>query len=99
MVIRPPSYRQSIDDSPAASPSAALALRARRLARRLGWLSVALGTVELLAPRVLARVVGTRGSRPVRVVTRMLGVRKLTSGIGILSTRRPTNWLSGRVAG
>jgi uncharacterized membrane protein len=98
MVIRPPSYRQAIDDSPAAPTSAALTLRARRLARRLGWLSVALGTVELLAPGVLARAVGTRGSRPARIVMRTLGVRELTSGIGILSTRRPT-WLSARVAG
>ncbi len=99
MVMQPPSYGQSIDDSPAAPTSAALTLRARRLARRLGWLSVALGTVELLAPGVLARAVGTRGSRPARVVTRALGVRELASGIGILTTLRSTTWLSLRVAG
>jgi uncharacterized membrane protein len=99
MVMRPPRYLQSIDDSPAALTSAALTLRARRLARRLGWVSVALGTVELLAPGVLARAVGTRGSWPARVVTRALGVRQLTSGIGILTTPRPTTWLSSRVAG
>jgi uncharacterized membrane protein len=99
MVMRPPSYLQSIDDSPAGSTSAALTFRARRLSRRLGWLSIALGTVELLAPGLLARAVGTRGSRPARVVSRALGVRELTSGIGILTTPRPTTWLSSRVAG
>jgi len=63
MAMRAPSSLQF-------SPEARSGLRTRRMARRLGWLSVALGAMELLAPVALARAVGTRGRRPARVVAR-----------------------------
>lgn len=92
MAMRVPSSLQF-------SPEARSGLRTRRMARRLGWLSVALGAMELLAPVALARAVGTRGRRSARVVARALGVRELASGIGILTTPRPAGWLTSRVAG
>jgi len=99
MVMRLPNYLQSIDDSPSASIGTSHGLHAQRMARRLGWLSVALGTLEILAPGTLARVVGIRGSWPTRVVTRALGLREIASGVGILTTPRPTSWLTSRMAG
>src|SRR5262245_2828188 len=98
MVMRPPSYLPFADD-PRSTPDVPANLPAQRMARRLGWLSVALGALEILAPGTLARAVGTRGGRPTRVVTRALGVRELASGVGILTTPRPTGWLTSRMAG
>jgi uncharacterized membrane protein len=76
-----------------------LTFQARRTARRLGWLSVVLGATELLLPRAVAGAVGAGGSRPARAITRVLGLRQLISGLGILTTPRPSTWLTARVAG
>jgi uncharacterized membrane protein len=65
----------------------------------LGLFSVGLGIARLAAPRVVARLAGVREHGDVRGGMRKLGARELTSGIGILSGRRPAGWLWGRVAG
>jgi uncharacterized membrane protein len=67
-----------------------------RLARGLGWFSLALGTGALLAPRSLARLIGV-GEHP--ALLRAIGARELVSGLGILSERRPAGWMRSRVAG
>jgi uncharacterized membrane protein len=67
-----------------------------KLANGLGWLSIALGLAEILAPRALARLIGVR-HHPVLFAA--LGLREITSGLGILSQRRPAGWLWSRVAG
>ncbi|MDB6064262.1 MAG: cyclase/dehydrase [Pedosphaera sp.] len=67
-----------------------------KLARGLGWFSIGLGLAGLLAPRSLARVAGVR-ERP--LLLRAIGLRELVSGVGILSERRPADWLWARVAG
>ena len=73
--------------------------RALRRARGLGWFSVALGTLEMAAPHAVASIVGAR-IRPRTLATmRLLGLRELVSGIGILSERQPAAWLWLRVAG
>jgi hypothetical protein len=77
-------------------------IRARdkdELARFLGWFSVVLGTTQLTAPRALCRLVGaeTDGSAP--KVMRLMGLRELTQGLGILSRPRPTGFIWSRVAG
>lgn len=69
---------------------------ADRIARALGWFSIGLGLAQLLAPRGISRAVGI-DQRP--VLMRSLGVREIASGIGILSQRRPDNWLWTRLAG
>jgi uncharacterized membrane protein len=67
-----------------------------RLAYGLGWFSVGLGLAEVLAPKRVARIAGVKDRRN---VIRAMGVRELTSGIGILATRRPAGWLLSRVGG
>ncbi len=67
-----------------------------RLARGLGCFSIALGLAEVLAPRSVARLAGTQGSSG---LIRLLGLREIISGLGILSQPRPAAWLKARVAG
>jgi uncharacterized membrane protein len=64
--------------------------------RALGWLSVGIGIAQLLAPRAVLRMTGV-GDKPQLV--RALGLREITSGVGILSQRNPSGWLWSRVAG
>lgn len=69
---------------------------ADRLARGLGWFSIALGAAEILAPDRLARALGMPGRAP---VFGAYGVREIATGIGILTSNDPRPWLSARVAG
>lgn len=68
----------------------------RHLVQALGWFSIGLGLAELLAPRALGRAIGV-GDHP--GVMRMLGVRGIVSGLGMLSERSPGTWAWSRVAG
>ncbi|MHA3772982.1 SRPBCC family protein [Verrucomicrobiota bacterium sgz303538] len=68
-----------------------------RLAKGLGWFSIALGLAGLAAPCALARLTGVRNSR--RILWQGLGLRELIAGFGILSSPRPARWLWARVAG
>jgi uncharacterized membrane protein len=63
----------------------------------LGWLSLGLGAAELAAPRLLARVIGIPGKH--RLVLRLLGLREIASGLGILSGLRSGFWVRSRVWG
>lgn len=63
----------------------------------LGWFSLGLGAVQVLAPRMLSRRIGVRRSNP--LFMRMLGAREIVTGVGILSRRKQSPWLWGRVAG
>jgi uncharacterized membrane protein len=67
------------------------------LAQGLGWFSVGLGLVELLAPRQVARFLGLRDERP--LLLRALGARELASGLAIFTRRRPAAALWSRVVG
>jgi hypothetical protein len=66
-----------------------------RLGRALGWFSLALGAIELLAPRRLTRALGMQGRE---VLVRAYGVRELGAGIISLSPDRLLG-LWSRVAG
>lgn len=70
--------------------------RARQIAKALGWFSVGLGVAQLLAPQRMSRTIGI-ADRP--NLMRAVGMREIASGVGILSQRKPTNWLWSRVAG
>lgn len=70
-----------------------------RLANFLGWFSIGLGAAEVLIPGTMARVVGIDDDDENRRLLRGLGLRELTSGIGILSQERRAEWLWSRVAG
>ena len=66
------------------------------LARGLGIFSIALGFVELVAPRSITRALGMLGNDG---LIQAYGVREIATGIGILASRDPTPWIWGRVAG
>jgi hypothetical protein len=68
---------------------------ADRLARRLGWFSIGLGTMEVLAPRQITRALGMRGSEG---LVRAYGLRELFSGVMSLSVDKNAGMWS-RVAG
>jgi hypothetical protein len=75
------------------------------LARGLGLFSIALGLLELLQPRRVARAaeIGERraqGAAPgSTAVVRAFGLRELGTGAGLLTTSDPEPWMWGRVAG
>jgi uncharacterized membrane protein len=69
------------------------------LATFLGWFSLGLGTAQVAAPRLMCRLVGASGGGTSRSVMRVMGVRELTQGVGILVRPRPTAWIWSRVAG
>src|SRR3954469_11122301 len=68
----------------------------QNFARSLGWFSIALGAAELFAPRALAKFIGIK-EQPILLPA--LGLREITSGVGILTQREPAGWLWSRVAG
>lgn len=71
---------------------------AERLAVGLGWFSLGLGLAKALAPRKVAQIMGV-GEESSHVL-RMLGIRQLAHGAGILGSRpRPTTAIMSRVAG
>jgi uncharacterized membrane protein len=69
-----------------------------KISQGLGWFSIGLGTVELLAPYLVASTCGLpKGSA--RLI-RLFGIREIISGIQIFSQgKRPTGAIWNRVAG
>ncbi len=63
----------------------------------LGWFSIGLGLTELAAPRFLTRAIGVHGNHP--ILFRVLGLREIVSGLGILARRQPAAWMRSRVWG
>jgi uncharacterized membrane protein len=52
---------------------------------------------EILAPSAVSKLIGLQGDY--RWLIRGFGVREMTSGLGILSERRPVGWVWSRLAG
>lgn len=69
------------------------------LARSLGWFSIGLGLAEVAAPRGVARLIGLKPTSRNTMVLRLLGVRELAVGVGVLTNPMPRGWLATRVAG
>src|SRR5580765_5992542 len=67
------------------------------LARGLGLFSIALGLVEIAAPRLIARLTGMKDNQ--RILIRALGLSKIVSGIIILSQKKPLEGVWSRVGG
>jgi hypothetical protein len=66
-----------------------------RIARTIGWASIALGAIELFRPQTFARPLGIKRATP---LLRVFGAREIASGIAALSTNpRPAMW--SRVGG
>jgi uncharacterized membrane protein len=72
---------------------------AERRARGLGWFSIGLGLAQIGAPRSVARLIGVRDDDETRNTMFAIGLREITSGLGILSSSRPTGWVWSRVGG
>ncbi|HSH58698.1 MAG TPA: SRPBCC family protein [Acidimicrobiales bacterium] len=70
-----------------------------RLAKALGWFSIALGVPQLIAPGYVNRLIGVNDSRRNRWVMRAVGVRELGGAAGILDRPRPSGFLFARVVG
>jgi len=68
-----------------------------QLSRALGYFSIGLGVAEILAPRKLGKCIGVNKEYP--ALMRLLGLREIGSGIGILSEPRSAGWVGSRVAG
>lgn len=81
-------------------PRTALPGRSRslhdQLARGMGYFSIALGTVELAAPRAVCRAAGLNGHN--RLV-QAYGVREIANGVALLASHDGTPWMWTRVAG
>jgi uncharacterized membrane protein len=65
-------------------------------ARFFGWFSIGLGVAEILFPARLAKLIGTR---PHPKTMRLMGVREIATGAGLLAARYPAAWMKARVAG
>jgi uncharacterized membrane protein len=84
----------------AASPAAmADRQRARALAAGLGVVSSALGALDAGAPRTALRLLGVRAVPGGTGTVRLVGLRELACGAGLLSGRAPRGWLVARVVG
>jgi len=70
---------------------------AHRMQQGLGWLSVGLGVTELTFAEGICRGLGARGRAG--LVVRLLGARKLFTGVGLLSQKQWRPWVLGRIAG
>jgi uncharacterized membrane protein len=71
----------------------------RVLSAALGWFSLGLGAAQLIAPGSVSRLIGIEDTPRNRDLMRAVGVRELAAGTGILTSSRPTGWVSARVAG
>jgi uncharacterized membrane protein len=67
-----------------------------RLVRGLGWFSIGLGLAELLAPRMMCRFIGVK---PRTGLLRLLGLREIANGVGLLIQPNKAAWMKSRVAG
>jgi uncharacterized membrane protein len=66
------------------------------LARTLGWFGIGLGAVQLVAPRSFGRSIGVDAPQ---WLVRLIGLREIASGAGILMQREPTPWIEARATG
>lgn len=73
--------------------------RGEGLANALGWFSIGLGLAQVAAPGRVADLIGVEDDARNRTLMRALGIRELTSGVGILTRQRPAGWVWARVAG
>lgn len=99
----PPAYSEdSTSDTIGESNEGARAAtrssaRSGELSRGLGWFSIALGAAELLAPRQVAQAIGVNDDHA--SLLRLMGVREIASGVGLLMQPNNPAWLQARVAG
>jgi uncharacterized membrane protein len=89
--------RGADDQSAFSSGNGATSQDMESVARALGWLSLGVGVSSLLAPHEMARLIGIDGGSP--AMLRVVGLREIVNGVGILTQANPTPWLWARVGG
>lgn len=72
-------------------------MNGRKLARGMGWFSLALGVAEIVGAKRLSRAFGL-GDRATGVL-RTFGVREIGTGLAVLGTRRKAPGMWARVGG
>jgi uncharacterized membrane protein len=70
--------------------------RDTRVGRGLGWFSIGLGLAEIAAPQAVARMIGVPAKTS---VLRMVGVREILTGVGLLTQPEAPGWRWARVVG
>lgn len=65
----------------------------------LGWLSIGLGMAQVMSPGQVARWVGAPDNERTRSAMMAVGLREVSTGVGILAQPRPTTFLWSRVLG
>lgn len=79
--------------------STAVADRSDSLTTGLGWFSIGLGLAQLAVPHKVAEMIGVDADEDTVRLMRTLGMRELTSGVGILTQPKPDKWMWSRVVG
>jgi len=69
------------------------------LATFLGWFSVGLGTMQIVAPRRMTRLIGLRPTSTTSTIMRVMGLREIAHGTGILANPSSKEWVGSRVGG
>ncbi|HEV2149994.1 MAG TPA: hypothetical protein VGR37_21535, partial [Longimicrobiaceae bacterium] len=72
-------------------------MNGQKLARGMGWFSIALGVAEIVGANQLSRAFGL-GNRAAGVL-RVLGVREIGTGVAVLGTPRRAPGIWARVGG
>jgi uncharacterized membrane protein len=65
----------------------------------VGWFSIGLGLPQVAAPRDFAQAIGVSGDADSQTVVRLVGLRELACGVGIVARPRSSAWFWARVAG
>src|SRR4051812_5809499 len=68
-----------------------------KLARGLGWFSIALGAAEVISPDRISKLIGLKEDH--RTLIRLFGLREITSGVGLLLQDDRAAWRWSRVVG
>lgn len=91
---KPAQVQSGPDDGLGAGQAAA-----GMLTRGLGWFSLGLGLAQVVAPERVVRLVGAPVTGTSVLITRLMGAREISHGLGVLSSARPVPWMWTRVAG
>jgi uncharacterized membrane protein len=73
--------------------------RGKDLARSLGWFSIGLGLAEVVAPRGLGKLIGMKPTRQGMNVLRLMGLREIGAGPGMIANPTSRGWVAARVIG
>jgi hypothetical protein len=68
-------------------------------AAMMGLFSYGLGTAQILRPGGVNRLMGIPDHNPNHAMQRVIGIREIVTGTGVLFGRNTSGWMWGRVAG